>query len=354
MRIPNDRIGRTVLVLALAVVPLTTMLATDGLVSTPASDPGSALAAAGPATKPSKARGPTASDAASTIGSMGPSLGPAGGSEPTPGGPVAPPGAPTVHSTAVPAFTVSPTWFATSAPTNPPAAKPKPTPRPTATPRPTPSPGPTPGPTQSPAPCTVFPSNNVWNRDISALPVRADSTTLVDVDRADRVSASRLQRDRRLRNPDQQGRTCRRRATASPSSTRDESDPGPYPIPAEPEDRGRQRPRTCSSWDTAGCRLYEIFDAVASRRPLDRRLGRDLGPALERAAAGRLDERRRRRPADPARPRPLRRGRGAARSGTPSASRRPTPATGVHLPGPPRGRRRRRRRRCRRWACASA
>ena len=60
--------------------------------------------------------------------------------------------------------------------------------------------------------------------------------------------------------------------------------------------------------DKDACRLYELF-AAPSRRRLDGRLGRDLEPALERAPPRRLDQRRRGRPADPARARPLRRGR---------------------------------------------
>ena len=62
--------------------------------------------------------------------------------------------------------------------------------------------------------------------------------------------------------------------------------------------------------DRARCRLYELFDAhpLDGRRPLARGLGRDLQPALEPAAPARLDVRRRRRPADPARARALPRG----------------------------------------------
>ena len=104
--------------------------------------------------------------------------------------------------------------------------------------------------------------------------------------------------------------------------------------------------------DKDACRLYELFAASQVGRPLARRERRDLGPALERAAAGRLDERRRRRPADPARARPLRRGRG----------RRDPPRAAVHDEPDAQGRTSTRpattpatrpRRRCRRWACAS-
>ena len=88
----------------------------------------------------------------------------------------------------------------------------------------------------------------------------------------------------------------------------DESDHVGYPIPASPLIEGGSdrhmlhgRPRRVPA--------VRAVRRAQGRRALGRRERRDLGPALERAAAGRLDQRRCRRPADPARPRPLRRGR---------------------------------------------
>jgi hypothetical protein len=43
----------------------------------------------------------------------------------------------------------------------------------------------------------------------------------------------------------------------------DESDPGPYPIPANPKIEGGSD-RHMILWDTQGCHLYEIYDAVLS------------------------------------------------------------------------------------------
>ena len=63
-----------------------------------------------------------------------------------------------------------------------------------------------------------------------------------------------------------------------------------------------------------------------------RRLGRDLEPALEPAAPARLDLGRRRRAADPARPRPLRGGRSAAASTTRCASPRSARARRSSIP----------------------
>ena len=91
----------------------------------------------------------------------------------------------------------------------------------------------------------------------------------------------------------------------------DESDPGPFPIPldAPVEGGGAGGDRHVLVLRQGTCELFELFVgfrngagwSAASRRP--------LRPHVERAAPARLDERRRRRPADPARPRALRRGR---------------------------------------------
>ena len=89
----------------------------------------------------------------------------------------------------------------------------------------------------------------------------------------------------------------------------DESDPGPYPIPASPLIEGGSD-RHILIVDRDACRLYELFDAREVRRGVAGREWRDLGHGLERAPPRRVDQRGRRRPADPARPRPVRRGRG--------------------------------------------
>ena len=57
--------------------------------------------------------------------------------------------------------------------------------------------------------------------------------------------------------------------------------------------------------------LRDLRHLLPPERPIDRRVGRDVEPAIELAATGRLHLRRRRRPADPARTRQLQRGRRA-------------------------------------------
>lgn len=107
--------------------------------------------------------------------------------------------------------------------------------------------------------CPVFPADNAWNRDVSTLPVAADSDTLI----------ASIGSDRPL-HPDfsDQGgygipfNVVRR--TQPKSRVRfqyaSESDRGPYPIPARPRiERGSDRHLLVVDRDA--CRLYELFAA---------------------------------------------------------------------------------------------
>ena len=158
--------------------------------------------------------------------------------------------------------------------------------------------------------CPLFPASNVWNKRVDKLPVAANSQRVISYDRA-----------RHRLHPDfgtvwdghpngipytiASKKTKRYRVNFEYAS---ESDKGPYPIPAKVKIEGGSdhhalivdRDR-CRSTSSTRCRSNPVG--------LERRLGRDLEPALEQAAAGELDLGRRRRAADPARPRPLRRGR---------------------------------------------
>lgn len=119
----------------------------------------------------------------------------------------------------------------------------------------------------NPAPCTVFPSTNVWNRRVDTLPVRGDSATLI----SSIGLASVL-------HPDFSSLAWNGGLgygipvnTVNLSTPRypvsfyypDESDAGPYPIPASPKIEGGSDAHLLS-WDTEGCYLYEIFDASKS------------------------------------------------------------------------------------------
>ena len=77
---------------------------------------------------------------------------------------------------------------------------------------------------------------------------------------------------------------------------------------------------TRSSSTRSNCKLYETFATRMRQRPLARRVGRGLVPAQQPPAPRRLDLRRRRRAADPARAAALERGARPARSTTRSGS----------------------------------
>jgi hypothetical protein len=113
----------------------------------------------------------------------------------------------------------------------------------------------------------VFPSDNVWNRDISALPVRSDSAALV----ASIGLTAYLHPD--FSSTAYNGglgygipiNTVNLSTPKYPVTFQyaDESDPGPYPIPSNPKIEG-DSDRHLISWDTQACYLYEIYDAVLS------------------------------------------------------------------------------------------
>ena len=167
-----------------------------------------------------------------------------------------------------------PTSFAAIGPTaipgpstaSQPASTPKP--KPATTPKPAaPAPTPTPKPVAKPAPCTVFPSDNAWNRRIDGLPVRSDSDALI----ASIGAGEDLHPDfssTAWNGGLGYGIPINKVNLSTPKSSvsfdyAGESDPGPYPIPAHPKIEGGSDAHLIL-WDTQGCRLYEIFDAHKS------------------------------------------------------------------------------------------
>lgn len=107
--------------------------------------------------------------------------------------------------------------------------------------------------------CPLFPDTNVWNKRVTGLPVAANSATLIRT----------IGRDKPL-HPDfgeylGYGIPYNVVGNATPRRTvtfdyDDESDHVPYPIPGQPLiEAGSDR--HLLMWDTAGCRLYELFNA---------------------------------------------------------------------------------------------
>jgi hypothetical protein len=158
------------------------------------------------------------------------------------------------------------------------AGRPRKTPRPTATPTATPRPSPTPTvrptatPTTAPTPtsggaCTLFPADNVWNKPITSLPVRSDSTTLLN---AIGLSTGLHPDFSSFAWNNGQGYGIPYNVVG-PSTPKynvnfyypDESDPGPYPIPSNPLIEGGSDAHLLA-WDTSACYLYEMFDVSQS------------------------------------------------------------------------------------------
>jgi hypothetical protein len=148
--------------------------------------------------------------------------------------------------------TLAPTQAPTHAPTRAPTTAP--TVRVTA--------APTPVRTAAPlAACRLFPSTNVWNRDISRQPVAANSQTLI----ASIGLAASLHPDFSATG---YGIPYNVVGPSTPRASvkfgyADESDPGPYPIPASPLIEGGSD-RHMLLWDTSACRLYELYAAARS------------------------------------------------------------------------------------------
>ncbi len=108
--------------------------------------------------------------------------------------------------------------------------------------------------------CVVFPSTNVWNKRVDALPVRSDSATLLD---SIGLNA--------YLHPDfgsysGYGIPYNVVGASAPKYTvkfqyAGESDAGPYPIPTNVK-REAGSDRHIIVVDRSTCRLYELFDAV--------------------------------------------------------------------------------------------
>jgi hypothetical protein len=115
--------------------------------------------------------------------------------------------------------------------------------------------------------CSVFPADNPWNQDVSALPVHADSDTFIDsIGRGDHV------------HPDF-GTQWEGAPIGIPFITvgagepsmpihfvayGDESDPGPYPVPLDAPIEGgadSDGDRHVIAIDTSTCTLYELYRA---------------------------------------------------------------------------------------------
>ena len=204
----------------------------------------------------------------------------------------------------------------------------------------------------------VFPASNAWNQRVDTLPVAANSAAIIALDRRSTGTARRL-RLRPLGRRADRDPVRRRRARRTPKRASASTTPT---SPTTARTRSRERPRSraaASDGDRHALHrrprhlpaLRAVRAAPAGRR-LDGRLGRDLEPALERAAARGLDVGRRRRAADL--PRASRATTRSQRGAIDHALRFTVQRTRtrLRLPRAPLRERARPTRPCRRWACA--
>ena len=207
--------------------------------------------------------------------------------------------------------------------------------------------------------CPVLPADNIWNTPVDTLPVLANSATMVNTIGASRGFHADFGAGMWDGGPiGIPFVTVPGTQPKYPASFLydDESDPGPYAVPLNAPIEGGPNAtgdRHAIAIDTDNCRLYELYRAFPGVGIVDGRLGRDLRPALERAAAAHLDVGRRRRAADHAGPGHRGTRCRAARSATPSASprrRRGASSSGRRATTP----RRSPARSTRAWASASA
>jgi hypothetical protein len=107
--------------------------------------------------------------------------------------------------------------------------------------------------------CPIFPAGNVWNKDVSALPVAANSAAMISAIGA----SSGLHPD--FGSPSEYGIPYNVVPGSQPKvnvafDEPGESDHGPYPIPANPKIEGGGDHHILTV-DKDACRLYELYDA---------------------------------------------------------------------------------------------
>ncbi len=163
--------------------------------------------------------------------------------------------------------------------------------------------------------CPMFPSDNIWNTDISSLPVDIHSSQwLASMNSSSTFLHPDFGPSGDPTNPYGMPYTVVPPGHPFVNVTfqyADESDPGPYPFGADTPIEGGQNAtgdRHAIMVDPTTCTLYELYDAQYKRAGIDGGVRCHLEPALQRPASGRVDVRRRGGPPHPARAASLRRG----------------------------------------------
>lgn len=115
--------------------------------------------------------------------------------------------------------------------------------------------------------CGVFPADNAWNMDVSALPVHPDSDTFIDsIGRDDRVHPDfgTEWEGAPIGIPFITVGAGEPRVPIVFTAYGDESDPGPYPVPLDAPIEGgpdSDGDRHVIAVDTSDCTLYELYRA---------------------------------------------------------------------------------------------
>jgi hypothetical protein len=112
--------------------------------------------------------------------------------------------------------------------------------------------------------CAVFPADNAWNQDVSALPLRSDSDALIDsIGRSAHVHPDfgTEWEGAPIGIPFVTVRSSQARVPIAFTAYGDESDSGPYPVPREAPIEGGPNgdgDRHVLVIDTDACKLYEL------------------------------------------------------------------------------------------------
>ncbi len=108
--------------------------------------------------------------------------------------------------------------------------------------------------------CDIFPADNAWNQDVSALPVRADSDTFINAIGASTHLHPDFGEDQTYGIPYNVVPGSQPKVPITFTAYGDESDPGPYPIP----DNAKVEAPSDSHvlvLDSGACKLYEMYNA---------------------------------------------------------------------------------------------
>ncbi len=123
---------------------------------------------------------------------------------------------------------------------------------------------PTPPPASNGSPviagCSIFPADNAWNRDISALPVHAKSADYINTIGLTRTLHPDFGENQAYGIPYNVVPVTQPKVPITFTAYGDESDAGPYPIPANAKVEGGSDAHVLVL-ETGTCTLYELFAA---------------------------------------------------------------------------------------------